>query len=118
MVWSFGAISVSQALRQCDHDSCNSLSHARNAGDLVKVVAVGGSVTTGMGARNGNESYVQRIHAWLRSLGTEDHPVRMEVTPSRASLHHQKTLDLELCLRPHISLMDIAQLGAVRKLAH
>lgn len=89
MVWSFGAIFVSQA-RECDHASCNSLSHARNAGDLVKVVAVGGSVTTGMGAHNGNESYVQRIHAWLRSLGSEDHPVQIEVTPGRAFLHHTR----------------------------
>lgn len=51
----------------------------RGAGELVKVVAVGGSVTTGMGAHSSNESYVERIHSWLQSLGTEDHPVHIEV---------------------------------------
>ncbi|BDA48468.1 hypothetical protein COCOBI_12-1470 [Coccomyxa sp. Obi] len=54
-------------------------------GELVKVVAVGGSVTTGMGARLWNESYVQRIHSWLQSLGTQDHPVHIEFTNSAVS---------------------------------
>lgn len=48
-------------------------------GDLVKVVAIGGSVTTGMGALKIEDAYPNRIVAWLRSLGHEDHPVRIEV---------------------------------------
>ncbi|EIE27712.1 hypothetical protein COCSUDRAFT_55698 [Coccomyxa subellipsoidea C-169] len=54
-------------------------------GELVKVVAVGGSVTAGMGARYGNESYIQRIHTWLQNLGTEDRPVQIEFTNSAVS---------------------------------
>lgn len=48
-------------------------------GDLVKVVAIGGSVTTGMGALKIEDAYPNRIVAWLRSLGHEDRPVRIEV---------------------------------------
>jgi hypothetical protein len=43
------------------------------------VVAIGGSVTTGMGALRSEDAYTSRIVAWLRSLGNDDHPVNVEV---------------------------------------
>jgi hypothetical protein len=48
------------------------------AGELVRVVAVGGSVSTGMGAAELEQSYLHRVVAWLRSLGDARHPVRVE----------------------------------------
>jgi hypothetical protein len=45
----------------------------------VKVVAIGGSVTTGMGALQLEDAYPNRIVAWLQSLGSEDRPARVEV---------------------------------------
>ena len=55
------------------------------AGELVKVVAVGGSVSTGMGAHHLEQSYLHRVIAWLHSLGDARHPVRIEVRlPSHA----------------------------------
>lgn len=50
-----------------------------HAGEKVRVVAIGGSVTTGMGARNLTEAYPYRIVQWLRSLGSEEAPVDVEV---------------------------------------
>ncbi|KAK9836351.1 hypothetical protein WJX81_007868 [Elliptochloris bilobata] len=54
-------------------------------GELVRVVAVGGSVTTGMGAARPEDAYLNLVTAWLRSLGDETHPVRIEVTNSAVS---------------------------------
>lgn len=45
------------------------------------MVAVGGSVTTGMGAARREDAYLSLVVAWLRSLGEEAHPVRIEVQP-------------------------------------
>ena len=45
----------------------------------MRVVAIGGSVTTGMGARNVTEAYPHRIVQWLRSLGTDERPAQVEV---------------------------------------
>ncbi len=50
----------------------------------MRVVAIGGSVTTGMGARNLTEAYPYRIVQWLRSLGTDERPARVEVSPCMA----------------------------------
>lgn len=43
------------------------------------MVAVGGSVTTGMGAARREDAYLSLVVAWLRSLGDEAHPVRVQV---------------------------------------
>lgn len=51
----------------------------RLAGELVRVVAVGGSVTSGMGAPRPEDAYLSLVVKWLRSLGDEAHPVRIEV---------------------------------------
>ena len=51
------------------------------AGEEIHVVAVGGSVTTGMGAARPEDAYLSLVVAWLRSLGEEAHPVRVEVQP-------------------------------------
>ena len=51
-------------------------------GEKVTVVAIGGSVTTGMGARNLSDAYPYRIAAWLDTLGTEDRPAQIEVDHS------------------------------------
>ena len=45
----------------------------------MRVVAIGGSVTTGMGSRNVTEAYPHRIVQWLRSLGTDERPAQVEV---------------------------------------
>ena len=45
----------------------------------MRVVAVGGSVTTGMGAPRPEDAYLSLVVEWLRSLGDEAHPVRVEV---------------------------------------
>ena len=39
----------------------------------------GGSVTTGMGAARREDAYLSLVVAWLRSLGDEAHPVRVQV---------------------------------------
>ena len=49
------------------------------AGEKVTVVAIGGSVTTGMGAWNLSDAYPYRIAAWLETLGTEERPAQIEV---------------------------------------
>ncbi len=67
--------SCPSALPSCP--SC--LTGARAAGELVRVVAVGGSVTTGMGAPRPQDAYLALVVAWLRSLGDAAHPVRVEV---------------------------------------
>ncbi|CAL5223929.1 g6531 [Coccomyxa viridis] len=54
-------------------------------GELVRVVAIGGSVTTGMGARNLTEAYPYRIVQWLRSLGTDERPAKVEFVNSAVS---------------------------------
>ena len=63
-----------------------------HAGEKVRVVAIGGSVTTGMGARNLTEAYPYRIVQWLRSLGSEKRPADVEVglciTRERFLPHH------------------------------
>ena len=46
----------------------------------MRVVAIGGSVTTGMGARDVTDSYPYRIVHWLKSLGTDERPAQVEVS--------------------------------------
>ena len=46
----------------------------------MRVVAIGGSVTTGMGARNLTEAYPYRIVQWLRSLSTDERPAKVEAS--------------------------------------
>lgn len=56
------------------------------------VVAVGGSVTTGMGALRLEDSYPHRIVAWLRSLGGGAHAANVEVcsAPQTSTLHYPR----------------------------
>jgi hypothetical protein len=64
--------------------SCPSaLTGAHATGEPVRVVAVGGSVTTGMGAPRPQDAYLALVVAWLRSLGDAAHPVRVEVGAPR-----------------------------------
>ena len=53
--------------------------HHHAAGEKVTLVAIGGSVTTGMGARNLSDAYPYRIAQWLRTLGSDEHPAQVEV---------------------------------------
>ena len=53
-----------------------------SAGRAVKVAAVGGSVTAGGGAGGSEYSYTGRIHSWLSSLGSEEQPVNVTVSPA------------------------------------
>ena len=63
-----------------------------HTGEKVRVVAIGGSVTTGMGVRNLTEAYPYRIVEWLRSLGSKERPADVEVglciTQERFLPHH------------------------------
>ena len=52
------------------------------SGERVTIVAIGGSVTTGMGAWNLSDAYPYRIAAWLETLGTEERPAQIEVARS------------------------------------
>ena len=49
------------------------------SGERVTIVAIGGSVTTGMGAWNLSDAYPYRIAAWLGTLGTDERPAQIEV---------------------------------------
>ena len=77
--------------------------HHHAAGEKVTVVAIGGSVTTGMGARNLSDAYPYRIAQWLRTLGSGEHPAQVEV---------RTLLTADWCLtevlNPKQSVVDLA----------
>ena len=48
----------------------------------MRVTALGGSVTAGgQGSVVQEQTYLGRVHAWLLSLGEEDRPVNLTVSP-------------------------------------
>ena len=68
------------------------------------MVAVGGSVTTGMGAARREDAYLSLVVAWLRSLGDEAHPVRVQVPLAWVfSLGVRTLTSLNLVISPSLS---------------
>ena len=59
-----------------------------STGRAVKVAAIGGSVTAGGRAGGSEYSYTGRIHSWLSSLGSEDRPVNVTVSPASLPFSH------------------------------
>ena len=59
-----------------------------SAGRAVKVAAIGGSVTAGGGAGGSEYSYTGRIRSWLSSLGSDEEPVNVTVSPASLTFSH------------------------------